>query len=319
LGHSLHPAAPTALRMAAVSALVALVLLAGMPSGPRIYAVLNDAAHAPVFAALALLLLGPVQGAARSRATWTLGATLLLAIGIGMGVEWIQGSIGRDSSWQDVGTDTLGATCALGLAGWWQARRRGRLARLACLCVALLAGGLALWPVMQAAVAYGHRASVYPVLNRFDSQLDLYFVSPVNAEVSRRSLADGWLDASGSPSLRLMTTGGDYPGIITEPARDWRGWSVLKLDLTNPGETALGLHVRVDDAPGTRQFHDRFNRGFKIPGATRTVLSIPLREIEQGPVGRTLNLGDVARLIVFLTGPSARPGTEFYVTRIWLE
>ena len=319
MGHSLHPVAHPALRMAAVSALLAVVLLAGMPSGSRIYAVLNDAAHAPVFAALALLLLGLVQGAARSRATWTLGAALLLSIGIGMGVEWIQGIIGRDSSWQDVGTDLLGAACALGLAGWWQARGRGRAVRFAFLAVALLAGGLALFPVVQAAVAYGHRASAYPVLNRFDSQLDLYFVSPVNAEVSRRSLADGWLDASGSPSLRLVTTGGDYPGIITEPARDWRGWSVLKLDLTNPGETVLELHVRVDDAPGTRQFHDRFNRGFRIPGATRTVLSVPLQEIEQGPIGRTLNLGDVARLIVFLTGPSARPGTEFYVTRIWLE
>lgn len=319
LHDSPYDTARTTLRVAAASALVALVLLAGMPSGPKIYAVLNDAAHAPVFGALALLLLGQLRCASRRQTVGLFGVAFLLAVSIGIGVELIQGMIGRDASLKDVGTDTLGAACALGLAGWWRARGRRGLEQFVALGVAALAGGLALVPIAKAAAAYQHRASIFPVLAEFNSSLDLYFASPVDAMISRGPLPDDWIEESGPTSLRLMATGGDYPGIVTEPARDWRGWSTLKLDITNPGKQALQLHVRVDDGSQKLRYEDRFNRRFWAPGATRTVLSIPLREIEKGSMNRSLNLGDVARLVVFLSGPDAEPGTEFYISRIWLE
>lgn len=316
---SLYKASRTWLRVAAVTTLVALVLLAGMPSGPKIYAVLNDSAHALVFGAVALLLVGLLRSTPRRYDTGTLGATFLLTVSIGIGVEFIQGALGRDASLMDVGTDALGAACALGMVGWWWNRERRVWGRFVGLGVAALAGGLALLPIAEAAVAYQRRAAMFPVLAEFDSRRDLYFTSAVDTVIGRGPLPDMWHETGDPTSLRLIVTGSDYPGIATEPARDWRGWSTLKLDITNPGRGTQVLNVRVDDGSQELRYDDRFNRRFNALGATRTVLSIPLSDIEKGPINRTLNLGDIARLIVFLSGPDAKPGTEFYVTRIWLE
>lgn len=299
--------------------MLALVLLAQLPSYPRIWNVLNNAAHAPVFAALSLIAFQVFRRgrsmAFRSALVWAFGATIVL----GIGVELIQGLIGRDSSWSDVRADTLGAACAL---GWIAYRNRtgSRTLRLAGLSTAVLAGGLALHPVGEALAAYGLRTARFPTIATFASSLDLYFAELHGVSAERVTLPTRWARHADPLSLRLSIQHGEWPGFaITEPAPDWRGYETLHIDVTNPGTEPFQAVLRVHDQQHNQQLEDRFNRQLSVAAETRTNISIPLADVEAGPSQRPLELGHVAGLILFTTGVSARPDTEIYLTRIWLE
>lgn len=302
-------------------ALVALVLFARLPATPKFLAVVNDAAHAPVFALLSLQILALLSGLPEP---WKTPLAFSLTIVVGIVVEWIQGLIGRDASFADVVTDALGALCALGLFAWWQAHTirdarsswKGRTG----LVVALVAAGAVALPVAEAASAYARRASAFPVILRFETQLDVYFVSTQGVRAEQRSLPRPWGRDDDPRSLRLRVTGGEFPGLaLVEPQADWRGYRLLHLDITNPDDEPLSVTLRVHDQSHNNRLTDRFNRTFVLAGRTREVMSVPLADVEAAPEGRKLDLSRIASLIVFAAGPGIRPGRTFYLTRAWLE
>jgi len=306
------------------AALVALVLFAKLPPWPKYWVVLSNAAHAPVFGALAVIGLFVLGARTRMHPTWRVPIAFLLTVGGGMAVEWLQSLIGRDASWDDVVTDVLGAACALAFVLWREATRNAssssRLTRSLAPAVALACAAAILYPLAEAGAAYTRRASLFPVIAEFDSGLDLYFLSGVGAVATRGQLPESWRTATDSESLRVRVAGEAYPGVaFTEPARDWSGGSTLRLDVTNPDTSPLHLNVRVHDVAHNLHYDDRFNRRFVIDGSTRTTISIPLLDIRQGPASRLLDLESVAGLIVFADGPSATFGRQFFLTRIWLE
>jgi len=325
-----HPAAPGSSfprllpwLVVAAAALVALVLFARLPPWPRYWTVLGNAAHAPVFGILAVICLLVLAALTRSRSTWLVPLAFLTTVGGGIAVEWLQTFVGRDASWSDVVTDALGAACALAFVMWRQtvsAPPPGRLARRLAPVVMIACAAAILHPVAEAAAAYTRRASLFPVIAQFDSPLDLYFVSAIGAVATRGQMPDAWSAATDPESLRVLVASEPYPGVaFTEPVRDWSAWSKLKLDITNPDARPLDLNVRVHDIAHSQHYDDRFNQRFAIDGATRTTISIPLQDIQQGPKSRLLDLENVAGIIVFTDGPSALFGRQFFLTRIWLE
>lgn len=325
-----HPAAPgmplprlLPWPILAAAALVALVLFGKLPPWPKYWVVLGNAAHAPVFGLLAVICLLVLAALTRSRSTWLVPLALLITLGGGIAVEWLQTFVGRDSSWDDVVTDALGAACVLAFVMWQQGfgmPSPGRLTRILAPLVVIVCAAAILYPLAEAAAAYARRASQFPVIAQFDSPLDLYFVSDVGAVATRGHLPDMWRTATDSESLRVLVANEPYPGVaFTEPASDWSAWSTLKLDITNPDARPLDLNVRVHDIAHKQHYDDRFNRRFVVEGSTRTTISIPLQDIQQGPKSRPLDLEGIAGVIVFTDGPSATFGRQFYLTRIWLE
>jgi hypothetical protein len=325
-----HPAAPgmplprlLPWLILAAAALVALVLFGKLPPWPKYWVVLGNAAHAPVFGILAVICLLVLSALTRSRSTWLVPLAFLITVGGGIAVEWLQTFVGRDSSWDDVVTDALGATCALAFVLWRQslsAPSSGRLTRSLAPVLMLACAAAILYPLAEAGAAYSRRASLFPVIAQFDSPLDLYFVSGIGAVATRGPLPDNWRAATDPESLRVLVASEPYPGVaFTEPARNWGAWSTLKLDITNPDARPLDLNARVHDMAHTQHYDDRFNRRFLIDGSTRTTISIPLQDIQQGPKSRLLDLESIAGVIVFTDGPSAAFGRQFYLTRIWLE
>jgi hypothetical protein len=110
------------------------------------------------------------------------------------------------------------------------------------------------------------------------------------------------------------------PGLqLFEPEPDWRGHSVLKIDLVNPGDRSLRLVVRVHDAMHDQRHEDRFNRAFTLAPGSRRVLEIPIDDIESAPRGRPLDLSRVAAIGLFEGSRPAPVGAVFYLARIWLE
>lgn len=299
--------------------LLALVLVIPVPSHPRIWIVLSNVAHAPVFAVLSLLILHWIRSrwnlAFGSAVAWAFAATIVL----GAAVELVQGFIGRDASWGDVWTDALGAAVALG----WIAHREPAEpvpVRRTGLAIALLAAGIALAPLASAVVAYGLRSLRMPTIAGFSLPSDLYFIELQSASARRAPLPPEWSRPDDTLSLALHLNEGEWPGVaFYEPSPDWRGHRSLKLDLTNPGRTPLDLTLRVHDLKHDQRHEDRFNRKLTVAPETRTVVTVLLKDIESAPLGRKLDLGRVAGMILFATGESARPGRQFFVTRIWLE
>ena len=295
------------LRFAAILGLLAVVLAGRLPGSSKLVAVLNNAAHAPAFALVALLVHASLRHLSGRR---RLAASLLTTIFLGLLVEIFQGMTGRDASWLDVWTDALGAVGALALARYLRVADREPGRRPAAPLVLFIVTSLAiLYPVGEAITAYAFRVADSPQLLSFDRPLSLYFVETRGVQVERRRLPSEWDTRDDEDVLQVVVVRGQHPGInLTEPLPNWRERSLLKLDVTNPGPDGLPLTVRVHDRAHDNRLSDRFNRTVEVAASTRTVVSIPLADVEAGPSNRRLDLGEVAGMIVFTSGKGARPG-----------
>lgn len=316
---------PVGLALAA-ALLVALALNARLPPSPRILVVLHDAAHAPFGAALALLAWAAL-GLRRAppEATTRHLVAFALALAVGAIVEVAQAFVGRGPSFHDLWTDALGAACALGALAWGSARAAADAATrrhgIRGAAVALASGALALAPIVEAGAAYARRAGQFPVLVGLEWPLDDYFIDEQPADVARVRLPEGWR-APGDPrrSLRVSLAPGSWPAIPhAEPARDWRGFGAVALDVTNPSAERLQLILRIHDAGGGPDSPQRFVARFSVAPGVRQVLRVPLDAVAAGPGARRLDLSRVAGLILFAPEGQAREGRAFYLTRIRLE
>ena len=295
-----RPAVPLAI---VAILLPALALFAALPSHPVILAVLNDAAHAPVFALLALVLVRLLGSLTRWTRLARLAAAFALTLVIGAAVEGLQSLIGRDAEWSDLAMDALGAAAAIGVAIAVAGRRALGGA------IVVVAATSALWPLGQAGCAYLERQRQFPTVLDFDSRLDWYFLRS-------RGVAVG----SGADCTAFRITGGSWPGIThAEPQPDWRGRKALVVDVANLGRDALGLTLRVHDASHDHRAEDRFNYSFELAPAARERIAIPLAQIAAAPRGRELDLARIAGLILFAGGTDVPAGPGFCLHRIWLE
>jgi hypothetical protein len=239
----------------------------------------------------------------------------VLAVTAGVVVELIQPALGREAELIDLRTDALGAAAGLSFVALVSPRRHWLDA-----LVFVLAAGAALWPVAEASLAYWERFRQFPTVMDFTSRSDWYFLDAKNVELAATRLPQRWIGKRDLPSLQLRITGQRWPGVThIEPQPDWRGYSRLMVDLTNPDTRPLGLTLRVHDRAHRNDATDRFNVSFTLAPATRTVLAFPLAEIAAAPRGRELDLANIAGLIVFTDGGPELLGREFYVTRLWLE
>lgn len=297
-----------------VVALPALALVAKMPAHPQILAVLNNAAHAPVFGALAVVLLLLLR-LVTSLGEWQrYAAACVLAVAIGGLIELIQPALGRGAEWVDLRNDALGAIAALALAASLAPPKRWPL------LIAAAALAQVLWPVFEASIAYASRAREFSMLLGDDSRADRYFIRTRGVETVPAALPPPWNRAGDPRSLKIQVVGGPWPSVThSEPYPDWRGYSRLMLDLTNPESRPLMLTVRVHDREHDNRGSDRFNRSFELTAAERQTIVIPLAEIELAPDGRRLDLARVAGLILFCGADPALIGRQYYVTRVWLE
>lgn len=322
-----RPIRSSSILLIAAIALIALVLGTSLPAWPKIFGVLNNFAHAPVFGAFALIvlrLLCTLRSSPGARASNYLIA-FAVAVCAGGLVEFVQIFTDRDANLEDLVTDALGAGCALGIVAaldrqLWPAQFRP-VGRVAAVVLGLCCGLWALFPVGQAAVAYFDRAANFPVVARSASPRDLYFIRGGRARLSLQPLPERWArPGDDALSLRIDFTAPVWPGAShDEPEPDWRGYSTLALDVTNPDETPLRLTVRVHDVAHDQRYEDRFNRTFEVPPANRVALRIPMSDILSGPVGRPLDLAHVAGIVLFESSGAASIGRYFYLTRIWLE
>ena len=105
---------------------------------------------------------------------------------------------------------------------------------------------------------------------------------------------------SGEFSLRAVLPPGKYPGIAFHHlAKNWANHDYFKLDVFNPADYAVPLHVRVDDDESGLDYGNRFDRDYFLrPG--KNTISIYLREMETNISKRNLDLKGIKKVIIFI-------------------
>jgi len=324
---TLHPAgrkgAPVWTFVAA-AALFALVQFVSLPAHPKILSVINNFAHGPVFGALALVFLAALRPRLASRPWMAYAGAFLLAAAAGLAIEALQIFTRRDASIADALTNAVGAGCFLCFAACfdrslWLPETRSRGRRLALLA-AVLQLFVLLMPVGHALLAYSVRMYRFPTIMQFTSTLDMYFIELRDCNATFVTSASTRLDHGSNRALRILFFGNDWPGISNlEPSPDWRRFHRLRIDVTNPGDSALLLGLRIHDIGRGQDYEDRFNRQFAIGAGTRHILDVRLEEIASAPADRQLDLSRIGGLVLFRLSPRTAQASEIILTRVWLE
>lgn len=305
-----RPALSIGVQVVALATLLLAIVFFQTPSGGEYFSVLQKAGHSAAFAIIAALVFwGLRTGRRPRRADYPIA--FATAVALGALTELAQGFVQRDSSTLDVCRDALGAAAALTALLWLESK----WTPAAVLCC--LAAGVIGAPIAICLAAYTNRDLQFPTLWKFNSALDLYFAvgrggfQPVQIPAAR----------SGGPresALFVPFVAGASPGLnLSEPFPDWRGYSNLMLDLSNPTVGPMQITVRVNDRDHNQDFADRFNRDLRVAARTRAVIRIPLLDVEGAPHGRRMDMRHIARVAVFHGGDHGEGGV--ILTRIWLE
>jgi hypothetical protein len=314
---------PATTILAAIAALLSVLLFVSVPGTGLWHAVLLNAAHGPILAVVAILvlLLQPPVAQTSRKAYVT---AFLTAVGLGVMIEILQSLAQRPGSLFDVMTDAAGA--ATGLALWallrWSGASgptRGTAAIRSWPVAIALAGILVIaWEPLQAVHAYARRAAEFPTIVEFRSERDLAFVHTKGNAAEIVELPSPWSLRRGEHALRLDYDAAEGPAVdVVEPSRDWRGYSTVAIDLTNPSMSELRLTLRIHDASHDWSHEDRLNLPVVIPPGSRMTLRVALATVESAPEGRRMDLARIADVMLF-GRPTGQPGS-FYVSRLWLE
>lgn len=305
--------------LAALGAAVAVLLLPLPLPHNAITVALEDCGHMPLVFGLCLLLLW-VLGAT----TLSLRARLLVALGAGVAfgaaTELLQSLTGRDASWLDLRSDSLGAASAIAAYWLWCRRRElgswGAVARaplrpLLALATLLICALLLLLPLSSALLAWRERAQRFPVLYDADFQLTRFVVQPVGT--TARPLAPQLRDGHRALPVRCGTA--RFSGLTMEGLpRDWRDWRALQVEVRNPTDAPFELGIHVRGIGRKMAYDERFNTEVALRARETRAIVLPLSEISRGPRGAPLDLSRIWSIGIFCAGEAR----EFELLRVAL-
>ena len=317
------------LLLVGIAALLSLLLFIRIPSPDEWIRVSLDAAHGPIFAAVAVIVAIMLRRARGSDgATWpdwpVWRRALAISVALGVVIEFLQGFAGRPPSFFDVLTDLAGALA--GLAAWTLATRPERPAapgghrEMPWLVIALGLAGLVfvLWKPLDSALAYARRAADCPVIAAFEDADGLHFATTDGVSAAIVELPPPWSKVPGERALELRYDPAHPPAVqILEPSPDWTGFDLVSVDLTNAGPVDLSLVLRIHDLTHDWTHEDRANLPLVIPAGTRTTVRVALDAVERAPAGRLMDLTRIDNVMVFGRPPAG--AGALYVSGIHLE
>lgn len=304
---------------------ILLTVTAALPPHLALFRVLEDSAHAPMFALItALLLRTRIRAGQPHRSVGTIVALVVAAaLAIAVATELLQFLIPyKDPSIHDLLSDSAGIVIAT--SAWLLFAQGGSRtavhapARIALCTASLLALLYALVPLATCLAAYQRRNAQLPQLLQPSHPLDAYFISTTPAY----SRLERGFDMAKHHALRLTLPAGlDYPGFaLSEPYPDWSGYETLLMTAENRGTGFLQMRLRIHDATHDEQMDDRFNTTLALAPGERQEFRIPLEAVAALPNGRTLDLRAVAGLVMFRPVTAAPDAAgEIWIHRIALE
>jgi len=139
----------------------------------------------------------------------------------------------------------------------------------------------------------------FPVLSDFETPFETS-----RWDGGARYSADSSVARHGKASMRVDMDTSLYSGVaLVYFPMDWRGYSILSLELLNPSQGGIDITCRIHDLRHEewgQRYEDRFNKVFRLrPGWNH--LQIDLKEVARAPAGRTLDLSTIRAVGVFAT------------------
>jgi hypothetical protein len=300
---SLRPYLTSASLLLAGAAVFTLVAFGQLPGHSLLWRELQNTLHTVFFFALALLVLHRLRHHARLATTplssYVVAGGICLATGIATEVaQWLTG---RGFGHLDVLRDLAGIAMAAVLyalldrttAGSRLVTRSAMRGLLVTLLVGLLL--ISCYPLGTLVRDYIARNKAFPVIMDLRADWADTFIKRQDA-----LSAPGACDP-GMTGLDLLPA--PYPGVsVAEPVPDWRSYRQLVFTLHNPGAAPFNLAIRIHDRLHDQSYTDRYNRTLAVnPGLNH--YRIPLAEIREGPVERSLELARVAGVMLFASDP----------------
>ena len=236
----------------------------------------------------------------------------LLAVGVGVSIEFVQRFVGRDSSWDDVIHNLFGVW--LGLFWGQKPTRPVWLLRI----TSLLLAAPAFWLVIYSAMADIAMREQFPLVNSFESRFELAQVHVNPNQVKTQQV--GSSRSHGNYGLHVVLGTHKYAGLgLVGPYGDWSGYQFLRMDFYNPDNEPLELVLKISDSShnrGKNNFNDRFNHKFVLAQGWNQ-LEIDLDEVRRAPLGRVMQMDEISGMAVFVMQLS-KP-REFYWDNIRLQ
>lgn len=209
-------------------------------------------------------------------------------------VEFLQYGAGRERGWEDIERNLIGAWLAMfwlvpGSAQVWTGR--------------LIATGLFLAQlsvVAQLALTEHRLSQRLPILSSLEQPYELqWWDGQVERSTEHTRL--------GQYSLKVHYSDGGYSSatLHTLPS-DWRGYQNLRFEVYNPQLTPVTLNLRIQDLDHRQRglgFSDRYNLSFVAEHGWNTV-EIELKDVEEAPESRNMQMDRIAQLEVFTTNLS---------------
>jgi VanZ family protein len=277
---------------------IAAVILLGysLPGENRLIYSLQDSGHFLIFTLLTLAVLWRY----RKSQIWLVLLLMSLVFLFGILIEAAQSLIDRNPSLYDVLMDLLGvAAGGMVYAGFI----RRTLSSGLTLVVVILLTLVAFYKPLYWLKVYQVRADEFPRLMNPES----FFASGLleakpEGEIRHLTLPDNGsipLESGINTCIYVSLLSGRWPGItIQEPEPNWRGYESLEVTIYSDQQDDLPLTLRINDQKHNNKYLDRYNRRLLVnPGYNR--FSLPLREIEQAPKGRVMDMGNISGLKVF--------------------
>ncbi|MFQ5767805.1 MAG: hypothetical protein ACE5ID_07465 [Acidobacteriota bacterium] len=281
----------------AAGCLLIVLFVPNLAGGSRSGDQLNDFAHLPIFAVLTLALAAlspsrPVRLLDQLRWGLRLFALSLL---LGTLVELLQGRMGRMAELSDVMRDAGGSCAALLIL----LSRRPGLSTFLRRTIRLTASMIPMIFLLPLSVDLADEIQArrqFPMLADFESSTQLRRFKPLDCRLERASdtkhphqhLLKATFNAGLYPRVELRY----FPG-------DWRGYGSFAFTCINPETTPVKLFLRINDRRHDKSYRDRYNVTLSLPPGRQEIL-IPLREVEQAPLTRRMEMDSIVSANFYL-------------------
>lgn len=226
--------------------------------------------------------------------------TTFLVFTFGSLIEYLQGLVGRDVDIDDVYRDLIGAWFILAWQPYLSDGQPGGQSAVPGLLTRLIATSLIVLELISVARTGFQQWKIdhqLPSLYDFQ-QPGQAFEWQGNITPTRSS------DRPNYYPLLVQLKPGHYPSVFLEDMpHNWSGYKHLEISLFNPGNKALSLTLRINDAQHDTDggaLSDRFNhRLIMQPGQNQ--YSIPLAVVKNAPRTREMDMKQITRLGIFAT------------------
>lgn len=300
--------------------LVAAVVFGRLPSTALWAEVVANSAHGPVFTIITVIVLMLGYKREFGQRGLILGSllTIVFAITVGAGIEFVQSMIGGDAEFQDIVNDAVGAIAGAGLfifAVELSNKESPAFAlRWGSLLTSIVAAAFIAAPVATMGVAYWARDTRFPVLFDADSLLATYFMHAYDgssAEVQRMPM-------SGKYGMRVKS-GTSFPWglLFSNNYPNWQDKRYFAVQLVNPTNHPLTLQLRVYDGVRGAGRPNGFYTPLSLAPHSSSIKRLSLVDLAAATGIQHVDLSAVAGIVFY--GDRDNQANEFYVLKMWLE